>query len=321
MDQWDINLFDASENAKYVLVFSMIEKMGFMEKYKIANWQLSNCLHELNMAYSKDKNPFHNFVHGVGVCHAAYYLQRQTSLKLYLSGIQQFAFIIGALCHDVGHRGKTNAFEINTLSKLSQRYHDVSPLEQYHAAVGMEILWKKENNIIQGLISEDFKIFRKFFIKNILGTDMKCHFDMQIKFKENLEAYKDLNNITDENKLSISAQFTHIADLSGPVKKYELSWKWSKKVNEEFMKQAKDEERLNLPVTSYFQSLDIDEVYYKNEMNFYKFVVTPQWGLASDFLNNEISEMYGNCQSNLKQIEDKLKVIELYELNGMNFVD
>ena len=74
MDQWDINLFDASENAKYVLVFSMIEKMGFMEKYEIANWQLSNCLHELNMAYSKDKNPFHNFVHGVGVCHAAYYL-------------------------------------------------------------------------------------------------------------------------------------------------------------------------------------------------------------------------------------------------------
>ena len=37
--------------------------------------------------------------------------------------------MISSLCHDVGHTGKTNLYEINSLSDLAIRYHDKSVLE------------------------------------------------------------------------------------------------------------------------------------------------------------------------------------------------
>lgn len=41
----------------------------------------------------------------------------------------KFALILAALCHDVSHTGRTNTFEINSLSNLALRYHDKSVLE------------------------------------------------------------------------------------------------------------------------------------------------------------------------------------------------
>lgn len=43
--------------------------------------------------------------------------------------LNKFAVIIGALCHDVAHTGRTNVFEMNSLSSLAIRYHDKSVLE------------------------------------------------------------------------------------------------------------------------------------------------------------------------------------------------
>lgn len=37
--------------------------------------------------------------------------------------------MISSLGHDVGHTGRTNIFEINSLSDLAIRYHDKSVLE------------------------------------------------------------------------------------------------------------------------------------------------------------------------------------------------
>lgn len=36
--------------------------------------------------------------------------------------------VFSGLCHDVAHTGHTNAFEVNSLSKLAVRYNDKSVL-------------------------------------------------------------------------------------------------------------------------------------------------------------------------------------------------
>lgn len=46
-----------------------------------------------------------------------------------IDNFAQFTLILSALCHDVDHTGRTNIFEINSLSKLAIRYHDKSVLE------------------------------------------------------------------------------------------------------------------------------------------------------------------------------------------------
>ena len=39
------------------------------------------------------------------------------------------SIVFAALCHDLGHTGHSNLFEINSMSKLAIRYHDKSVLE------------------------------------------------------------------------------------------------------------------------------------------------------------------------------------------------
>ncbi len=44
------------------------------------------------------------------------------------------------MCHDVEHTGHNNAFEVSSSSELALTYHDVSVLENHHAAVSFKLL-------------------------------------------------------------------------------------------------------------------------------------------------------------------------------------
>jgi hypothetical protein len=43
-----------------------------------------------------------------------------------LDHIDIMAFLIGAMCHDLGHDGYTNAYHVNTFSDRAIRYNDIS---------------------------------------------------------------------------------------------------------------------------------------------------------------------------------------------------
>ena len=58
--------------------------------------------------------------------HQSYLFITQTKVKEMMNTLEQHALIFSALCHDVGHTGKSNAFEVNSFSKLAIRYHDKS---------------------------------------------------------------------------------------------------------------------------------------------------------------------------------------------------
>lgn len=58
-----------------------------------------------------------------------YKLVSKKKIKAILNELEKFCLIFSGLCHDIDHRGKTNAFEVNSLSKLAIRYHDKSVLE------------------------------------------------------------------------------------------------------------------------------------------------------------------------------------------------
>lgn len=62
--------------------------------------------------------------------------------------------IFGALCHDVSHRGRTNIFEINSLSNLAIRYHDKSVLEQHHAATAIKLMTGSYTSILVNMPNE-----------------------------------------------------------------------------------------------------------------------------------------------------------------------
>lgn len=58
--------------------------------------------------------------------HSCYILGNLQKNKTVLTPIQMFALVFSGLCHDVGHTGFTNAFEIASKSPKALLYNDKS---------------------------------------------------------------------------------------------------------------------------------------------------------------------------------------------------
>ena len=321
---WDINLFNFGKTDQTKFLIAMYSDLDFFTKFNINMNMFNNFQEDLRKNYAKFNNPFHNFLHGVNVCHSCFYLYKTTRLKNYVSDLQAFSQITSGLCHDVGHTGRTNSFEINTLSKLAFKYHDISPLEQMHAALSFNIMLKSQNDILGGLNGNDFTKFRKFFISNILSTDMKKHSELINRVnKEFIEPNEKISekNMEEKDTELITNLFLHTADLSGPVKNYEICYIWSKRVNQEFDSQVKEEIRLNLPVTPYFKNLHDDEVYYNGEFGFMKFVIQPLWSLSNLFLENDLTIMMENFENNLNIMARKLETVKKCKESQLTWKD
>ena len=173
------------------------------------------------------------------VCHSQVYTIKETDFNKFFDEETQFAMVIAALCHDVGHRGKSNGFEINTLSNLAIRYHDNSVLEQYHAAFTMKIMMKHEYNILGELEGSEFRNIRAIIIECILATDMMEHFDMIEEVNNIADKVKDKKDGFEEHELSLARKLvTHMSDLSGSAKSFDVARVWSKRICQEFSNQV-----------------------------------------------------------------------------------
>lgn len=59
-------------------------------------------------------NPYHNWRHAFSVTHFAYLLLKHLELtkNKSLDYIEALSFFISAICHDIDHRGTSNAFHV-----------------------------------------------------------------------------------------------------------------------------------------------------------------------------------------------------------------
>jgi hypothetical protein len=95
--------------------------------------------------------------------------------SLDLNKLDCLSFVIGALCHDLGHDGFTNSYHTNAITQRAINSNDVSVQETYHASEMFRILRESECNFTDKMTKEEFKIFRKRVIGCIIATDMAKH--------------------------------------------------------------------------------------------------------------------------------------------------
>ena len=69
-----------------------------------------------------------------------YVLLSSTPAGDIFSQLDILALLIAALCHDVDHSGKTNAFEVSSASEIAIVYHDNAVLENHHAATTFKVM-------------------------------------------------------------------------------------------------------------------------------------------------------------------------------------
>jgi hypothetical protein len=250
MHSWNFFDLNFSRDDMICVVRDIFQDLGFFSLYQIRPEVFTMFSWEVAYYYSRHGNPFHNLKHAVNICHAGFYfLKRYPRFRKVLDPLHQFSFIISCLGHDLDHRGKTNAFEINTRSKLAVNSLEKSPLEHHHTAVLLKILGQEDSDLCSGLNRECFSTFKKEIIRNIMATDMQLHFgalsDFKTKVLENPgfsdqdSCKKVLNPDTESERGLVAGNFIHMADLSGSAHDFPTMLEWSRLVNQEFRAQVR----------------------------------------------------------------------------------
>lgn len=113
----------------------------------------------------------------------------------------------------------------------------------------------------------------------------------------------------ENSKKLLSGIVIHGADLYSATKPNLIMRTWSDRINQEFLNQTNDEERLGIPVTAYMKELDKEHSRVKSEIGFIKFILRPLWNEIQNFFENKVSIQMKNIEENLILWEKDLEKI------------
>ena len=82
---------------------------------------------------------------------------------------------------------------------------------------------------------------RKMMIELVLATDAALHFTELGKFKSRIGA-DDFTPDSEDDKMAVLKMAVHLADISNPVKSFNIALLWTGLLYDEFFKQGDQEE-------------------------------------------------------------------------------
>jgi hypothetical protein len=186
---------------------------------------------------------YHNKTHGADVVQTSYFFLNGCDLHTVCNITDQefAAIIISAACHDFEHPGVNNAFLIDSRMPWAIEYNDKSPLENHHISETFSIINSEGFNIFSNLTPDEYKYIRKMMIELVLATDAANHFSELGRFKSRVSS-EDFAPENDDDKLASLKMAVHLADISNPVKNFNLALTWTGLLYDEFFKQGDQEE-------------------------------------------------------------------------------
>eukprot|EP00002_Diphylleia_rotans_P008662 TRINITY_DN1867_c0_g2_i2.p1 TRINITY_DN1867_c0_g2~~TRINITY_DN1867_c0_g2_i2.p1 ORF type:complete len:1027 (+),score=219.56 TRINITY_DN1867_c0_g2_i2:68-3148(+) len=336
--RFEFDAFSKSQDDLIRLVVYIYQDLHLLDLFMIRPSCLASFIRAVSDEYLP--NPYHNFTHSVDVTQTVYYYIIKSNARDILSPLDVLCLITSAVCHDVGHPGQNNAFQINTQSDFARIYNDISVLESHHAAKTFEILRRKEYppledcrdqqkmaryfsqkkngdfvdnednlNILTTLTNNQFKEARKNIINMILMTDMSKHFEMTAKIAALVKNSEDSENTPlspdnrDDREL-LCAVLLHCADISNVTKPFQVSKKWADRVRDEFYEQGDLERVYGLPISPYMDREDSNQA--RTTLNFIDFVAAPLFTSISILLRG-LEETCSNLADNRQKWQDILE--------------
>lgn len=291
----------------------------FVDEFRIKPEVMCNFLRLVESDYRKE-NPYHNNIHAADVTQTTFSMLQMGGDQYSSSRLELFSVLMAAVCHDMGHPGKNNSYEINSHSDLAVIYNDSSVLENMHAARACRLLScepgddadKMNANILKGMQPPQKDVFRATFTKAILWTDMSQHFAKLAQLKSKISTH----GISDPAKFYVNVDgrsisivllcLLHVADISNPAKPAPIFVEWTDRCLNEFFAQGDAEKKALMPVSPMCDR----EVTVRSDsqLGFIKFIVRPSFVLMSDLMPRVVDEVLPVLEDNLRYWEDqKLK--------------
>ncbi|KAF9354318.1 hypothetical protein BGX26_007847 [Mortierella sp. AD094] len=181
----DFNVWDYTVPEIYGYILGMFVKLDLVECLGITTGELLDFIVDVDRGYLATF--YHSFYHAADVTSVLYHMLQGMRASQYLCKADMASLLLAGLCHDIGHPGLNNLFQINAKTELLNEYGEASVLEKYSCSLAMDLVTKHSlfRNISksptamlpEGLpATED--TMRESMVKAILATDMAFHYDM-----------------------------------------------------------------------------------------------------------------------------------------------
>eukprot|EP00919_Chromeraceae_sp_WS-2016_P046084 GHVR01109564.1.p1 GENE.GHVR01109564.1~~GHVR01109564.1.p1 ORF type:complete len:237 (+),score=43.41 GHVR01109564.1:691-1401(+) len=208
---------------------------------------------------------------------------------MYMDPLDVAVIAVAALCHDVGHPGRSNKFLVNSRSALALIYNDASVLENYHTSLTFRTLYRGECNVFMGQSAEKFASVRGSIIETILDTDVANHFQSISKFRLRCGAKGFSFKENREDQWMVLRMCLKAADIGHSAVSWRQHLCWSVLVTEEFWNQGDDERARGLPISPLCDRyLDLDVA--KNQIGFIDFICKDPFSILSSIDESGVIE-------------------------------
>lgn len=275
-------------------------------------------------------NPYHNFCHAIDVTQCTFYMLhtiglfnktgvRRSSLKTpsessfpirsILRAKDGIALVVASMCHDLGHPGLNNAFMVKVHTQLAEIYNDQSVLENFHAACFSMIMSYfftdfatiHPDTTSSSATAFDYEEFRRIAIHAILATDMARHFEFIGECRAQYERFLSGSNLPlsgqqhEKERAQLAASILKCADISNIVRPFDISRRWTKRLNQEVTLQGNIEESLGLD-----RSIVVDlENIPSSQIAFYEACGRPLFNTMADLVP-ELRFMADQLENNIR---------------------
>ena len=274
---------------------------------------LKNFLNIIYEKYSSSTAIYHTERHALDVLQTIYIYTFKTDLikMINLNYIDILSLGLASIAHDLSHPGYSNDYLIRSNNIIALNYNDIHVLENYHISQMFNIIYEnKENNIFENLQNEDYRIIRKRIIDLILATDMSNHAKICSLMKNFIQNKNNNNynhNYIKKNNYNMIEQqevmnfLIHTADISHCSKDFNISFKWTNLLNEEFWREGDEEKEKKIQVGFLCDRNNSDVP--NNQIGFIKTIIIPTFDILYNcfFGNEDILFYVNNAKKNIEE--------------------
>ncbi|KAF9579721.1 hypothetical protein BGW38_003908 [Lunasporangiospora selenospora] len=191
----NFNVWDYTVPEIYGYTLGMFTNLGLVECLGLTSGELLDFIVDVDRGYLSTF--YHSFYHAADVTAVLYHMLQGMHASQFLTKPDMAALLLAGLCHDIGHPGLNNLFQVNANTDLFKRFGEASVLEKYSCSLAMELVTKHAlfRNISKSECSRlpegqpaTEESMRESMVQAILATDMTFHYDMLNNLNNLIEA-------------------------------------------------------------------------------------------------------------------------------------
>ncbi|KAI1295230.1 High affinity cAMP-specific and IBMX-insensitive 3',5'-cyclic phosphodiesterase 9A [Mortierella claussenii] len=209
----EFNVWDYTVPEIYGYILGMFVKLDLVECLGISSGELLDFIVDVDRGYLATF--YHSFYHAADVTAVLYHMLLGMHASQYLSKPDMAALLLAGLCHDIGHPGLNNLFQVNAKTELVKQHGEASVLEKYSCSLAMDLVTK--HTLFRNISKSPCSILpegqpateasmRNAMVKAILATDMTFHYDM----------LNNLNNLFEATTSPVSSSASEADTESEP---------------------------------------------------------------------------------------------------------